>query len=147
VEFTLASPSTTMARVILLELKEGENEVTFTGTTSEYVVDRIPRNDETYRLVWIDQDYLVLSEGLSNLGQEAEPFDVEESGYDFGQLSPKDPTEPTAGAQDTQKPDTTAPVQEPAIPTIVWILSGIGLVFVLFVILLLTRKRKKDEKA
>ena len=147
VEFTLASPSTTMARVILLELKEGENEVTFTGTTSEYVVDRIPRNDETYRLVWIDQDYLVLSEGLSNLGQEAEPFDVEESGYDFGQLAPKDPTEPTAGAQDTQKPDTTAPVQEPAIPTIVWILSGIGLVFVLFVILLLTRKRKKDEKA
>ena len=139
VGFTLRSPSANMSRLVLLDLKEGENEVTITGTTSEYVIDRVPRNDETYRLVWIDQDYLVLSGELSNMGQDVDPFDVEDSGYDFAQLVPRDPAEIPLAGDDT-------PAQQPEIPVIVWILSGVGVVAILFIIILIGKKKKKSKE-
>ena len=139
VEFMLGSPSANLTRLVMLELKEGENEVTFTGTTTEYVVDRIPRNDETYRLVWIDQDYLLLSEGLSNLGQNVEPFNIEDSGYDFSQLVPKAP------AQDHQ-PGQNNDVQKHGIPVAVWVLIGLGAVAMLSVVVIVIAKKRKKTK-
>ena len=143
VAFRLCSPSANMTRLILLELQEGENEVTFTGTTTEYVVDRIPRNDETYRLVWIDQDYLLLGAGLSNLGQDVDPFDIEDSGYDFGQLVPRDPSQaPT----EQEQPNGNPPAPQPEMPVILWILIGIGVAAILFFVILIGKKRKKNEE-
>ena len=139
VEFMLGSPSANMTRLVMLELKEGENEVTFTGTTTEYVVDRIPRNDETYRLVWIDQDYLLLSEGLSNLGQNVEPFDIEDSGYDFSQLVPKIPAQDQQSGQNNE-------VQKPGIPVAVWVLIGLGAVAMLSVVIIVIAKKRKKTK-
>ena len=143
VAFRLCSPSANMTRLILLELQEGENEVTFTGTTTEYVVDRIPRNDETYRLVWIDQDYLLLGAGLSNMGQDVDPFDIEDSGYDFGQLVPRDPSQaPT----EQEQPNGNPPAPQPEMPAILWILIGIGVAAILFFVILIGKKRKKNEE-
>ncbi len=141
VEFMLGSTSANMSRLIMLELKEGENEVTFTGTTSEYVIDRIPRNEETYRLVWIDHDYLMLSNGLSNLGQEVDPFDIEDSGYNFGQLVPREPAETPVGEQ----PNGNG-TQQPEIPVILWILIGVGAAAIVFIIIIIGKKRKKKEE-
>ena len=139
VEFMLGSTSANMTRLIQLELREGENEVTVTGTTTEYVIDRIPRNEETYRLVWIDQDYLMLSGELSNLGQDVDPFNVEDSGYDFAQLIPREPSK----APDGDQPDGNGSVQ-PKIPVLVWIITGIGVVAILAIIVLIAKKKNKN---
>ena len=141
VEFVLGSPSVNMSRLVMLELKEGENEVTFTGTTTEYVVDRIPRNDETYRLVWIDQDYLVLSGGLSNLGQDVDPFDVEDSGYDFAQLVPREPAENPVAEQPGENKSF-----HPEILVFVLALTGIGFAAILAIIIMLVIKLKKKKQ-
>ncbi len=138
VTFTLTSPSAHMTRIVWLELKEGENEVTFTGTTTEYVVDRIPRNEETYRLVWIDHDFLALSSQLSNLGQEAEPFDVEDSGYDYPQLVPREPSkvpsEPQPGGESGLD-----------ISILLWIAAAVAAAAALIILILIFGKKRKKN--
>lgn len=141
VEFMLGSPSTNMTRMVMLELREGENEVTFTGTTTEYVIDRIPRNEETYRLVWIDQDYMLLGDGLSNLGQNVAPFNVEDSGCGFSQIVPREPS-----AKPSQQPAQNPNVQEPGIPVYAWILASAGAAVILAVIVVIILIGKKKNK-
>ena len=137
VDFTLTSPSANLARMITVELQEGENEIIVTGSTSDLAVDRLPRVEETYRLVWIDQDYLAISPGLSNLGQGDGAYDVEDSGYDFGQLTPGEATEPaeTLPGQLAAEPQTDLSV-------LIWVAAGVGAAMIPLLILLIAKKRK-----
>ena len=107
-------------------------------------MDRIPRNDETYRLVWIDQDYLLLGAGLSNMGQDSDPFDIEDSGYDFAQLVPREPSK-TPTEQDKPQPEPPAPPQ-PEMDWIWWALMGAGAAVILVIILLIVKKKKSSKK-
>ena len=140
VDFTLTSPSANLARMITVELQEGENEIIVTGSTSDLAVDRLPRVEETYRLVWIDQDYLAISPGLSNLGQGDGAYDVEDSGYDFDQLTPGEATEPaeTLPGQPAAEPQTDLSV-------LIWVAAGVGAAMILLLILLIAKKRKKTD--
>ncbi len=137
VSFTLTSPSANMTRLVMLELQEGQNEVTVTGTTSEYVIDRVPRKEATYRLVWIDQDCLILSGKLSNLGQDVDPFDIEDSSYDFGQLVPRDPSQTPVSEKSEGNTLGTA--------MILWILAGISVVATGIVAFFIGKKRKNNK--
>ena len=139
VDFNLKSASANMARIIAVDLQAGENEIIVTGTTSEYVIDRKPRIDETYRLVWIDQDYIDLSVGVTGTSTDEQIIDINDSDIDFAQLVPKEKADDQDGA---------VPIVEPAGNGWVWIviLTGAGSVLLLLIILLIGKKRKKEKE-
>ena len=142
VEFNLKSASVNMARIIEVELQEGENEITVTGTTSEYVIDRKPRNDETYRLVWIDQDYLQLPTGLTGTSNTEENLNINDSDFDYGQLDVEEkpeqevPTVPTAPAVPAEA------AQKTGVPSAIWIVGGVGAAAAAAYVLLIGKKRR-----
>ena len=140
VEFTLKGDKN-MARIINVDLKEGENEIIVTGTTSEYVIDRKPRNDETYRLVWINQDYLALATGLSGMSMNEDITNIDDSDIDFGQLDSKEKS-----GQDTADAPTVEVAEAESGFGWIWIVAGIGAAFLLFLVLLIGKKRKKEEE-
>ena len=140
VDFNLKSASANMARIITVDLLEGENEIIVTGTTSEYVIDRKPRVDETYRLVWIDQDYIDLAAGVTATSTEEQIIDINDSDIDFGQLAIKEK------GNDHNDADGSGGQSAGNGFGWIWILAGTGAaVLVLFIILLIVRKRKKEK--
>lgn len=147
VEFEIASTNTKMSRLITVELQEGENEITITTTLAEYIIDRMPKVDETYRLIWVDHDYLLLSESLSAMSSEGGDYDVGDSDHDHAQIE----TKPSAGDQGNTQPtvpgDTTIsdPAGTPDVLVIIWVLVSVCVVAAL-IILLVYRKRKKNSK-
>ena len=150
IEFGIASSSSKMARMVTVELQEGENEVTFTATLAEYIIDRMPRNDETYRLIWVDHDYLVLSDGLSASSSGGDDFDIEDSDHDHEQIVPQVPTtegekipESTTGDNTGDNTDDNTGNGVP-VPVIAWILAAVGVACVL-IIIILCKKQKKNK--
>jgi len=142
IEYRIASSNAKMSRMVMLELQEGENEITFTTSLAEYIIDRMPRNDETYRMIWVDHDYLILSDGLSGMNMEADDYDVNDSDFDHGQINVKDPAEgPGEGGSTAENPAGSSSVS-----AIVWVLAGVGTALALFIILLIGKKRKKDQE-
>ena len=113
IEYDIASTNTKMSRLITVELLEGENDITFTTTLAEYIIDHVPYVEETYRKVWIDHDYLLLSEGLSGMSMGSNDYDEGDSDFDHSQLTPTHPTEdpgddPTVESTVDSTVDTTA---------------------------------------
>jgi len=88
VEFELTTANSHLSRNITVDLVEGENEITVTTTLADYIIAHTPRDDEKYRLIWIDHDYMVLSEGLSR-GKEPEKYGLEDSDYNHAQITLK----------------------------------------------------------
>jgi hypothetical protein len=147
VEYGIASSNTKMSRLITVELQEGENEITFTTSLAEYIIDRMPRNDETYRLIWVDHDYLVLCNGLSGMSSEEDDYDVDDSDHDHAQITPKDPT---VDGGDDGKDDIIDDGNDGGskLPSVVWVLlaGAIGSVFVIFILLGKKRKEEKEKQ-
>lgn len=105
VEFELTTASSHLSRNITVDLIEGENEITVTTTLADYIIAHTPRDDEKYRLIWVDHDYMVLSEGLSR-GKEPEKYGLEDSDYNHAQITLKSASEENDdnAANDNKKP-------------------------------------------
>jgi hypothetical protein len=172
IEYDIASTNTKMSRLITVELLEGENEITFTTTLAEYIIDHVPYVEETYRKVWIDHDYLLLSEGLSGMSTGSNDYDEGDSDFDHSQLTPTLPTEdpkddpsddPTVESTVDSTVDTTAdPTVESTVggssgtdkddddgsilPTIIWILAVASAVCVTCIVIILCNKKKANKK-
>ncbi|MBE6808167.1 MAG: DUF3149 domain-containing protein [Ruminococcaceae bacterium] len=77
-----------MTRIVKVHLKEGPNEILVTAPFAEYMSGVSPRVEENYKLYWMDQDAIILTEGLS-LDDEKELPGIEDSDINYAQLTVK----------------------------------------------------------
>lgn len=88
VEFCPGNGSKILTRIVKVHLKEGPNEILVTSPLAEYMSGVSPRVEENYKLYWMDQDALILTEGLS-LDDEKELPGIEDSDVNYAQLTVK----------------------------------------------------------
>ena len=140
VEYAIASTNSKMTRLVMVELQEGENEVTFTTTLAEYIIDHVPYNEETARKVWVDHDYLVLSDGLSAMSAGGNDYDVGDSDIDHTQIE----TKPSAGGdEDSTEPTVRDPAGGVDVLVIIWVLAAVAVACVLLIIILCKKRKNK----
>ena len=75
------------------------------------------------------------------MGQDVDPFDVEDSGYDFAQLVPREPAENPVAEQPGENKSF-----HPEILVFVLALTGIGFAAIFAIIIMLVIKLKKKKQ-
>lgn len=88
VEFCPGNASRILTRIVKVHLKEGPNEILVTAPFAEYMSGVSPRVEENYKLYWMDQDAIILTEGIS-LDDEKELPGIEDSDINYAQLTVK----------------------------------------------------------
>ena len=137
VEFDLTSSSAYMTRLVTVDLEEGENTITVTTTLADYFHGHTPRIEDEYRLIWVDHDYLLLSDGLST-GKELDKYGLEDSDYNFAQIVLKAFT-----GNDTNDGDTE---DGGWLPIVIGLIAVVGVAGGIVVFLGKKKKSKAVEK-
>lgn len=154
VEYELTTANSHLSRMITVDLVEGENEITITTTLADYIIGHTPRDDEKYRLIWLDHDYLVLSEGLSR-GKEPEKYGLEDSDYNHAQITLKTPSEDESNTADEKRPGgiigsvsdfIESVVKDAADSPMFTVILGVVAAAVAFFAVIFLGKKKKDKE-